>query len=183
MIKTIPLDITFTFLIGTIFALLSRKELESKESYQTVGFRLAGIYGLWFGLTVTYFYFKYPDWMYCYFLDVSVILIVVGWFMFMSALLVSGLSGYLLSASFIKLKLNKFILPIYSLLMFGLVFLFTSERYFVLGNYKQFQSGQIKKIFEVAGMSTAFKIAALFEILPLIAIFIFLYLKNRKEEQ
>ncbi len=152
MIKTIPLDIIFSFLIGTIFALISKNEIEKNESYKTLGFKLAGIYGLWFGLTVTYFYFKYPDWMYCYFLDVSLILIIVGWFMFMSALFLAGLSGYLLSASFIKLKLNKFILTIYSLVMFGLVFLFTSDRYFVLGNYKQFQSGQIKKIFEVPGM-------------------------------
>jgi len=181
VIKTVPLDIPVNFLIGSLIALAASRGLRAGDNILGRQFKLAVGYSLWFGLTVTYFYFAYPDWMYGYALPVRWPLLLIGFPLFIAALAVAGGLGALATSVWIARGVRRPWIPaVYGLLNWAAVMAFMWNQYMSIGTFQEYQLGTAIPLNQHAAIRSAMNIAGPAEIIPAAAIILYLWFSNRK---
>jgi hypothetical protein len=179
--ETVPLDIPVNFLTGSLIMLAAGRGIRAGADLLGRPFRAAVAYSLWFGLTVTYFYFVYPDWMYAYFLELGWVRLIIGWFVFMAALAAAGACGALATGVWLKRGRRAWIPALYGLVNWLVVMGFTYDQYFHVGTLAQYRAGQAQPLGEHEAMRRAMSIAGPLEIAPLLLIILVIWVANRKQ--
>lgn len=142
-------------------------------------------YSLWFGLTVTYFYFNYADWMWAYTLDSKSIPAAIGWPLFMSLLTVAGGLGAFFCQEMIRL--GKFAwawaLTGYALAVEIAIGVLMADQYKHVGTFQEFLQGTAMEAAKHTAFQQAIAIAGPIEGLTLAALVIGLFWRGRKLAQ
>lgn len=171
MIPTVPLDIPNALFFGALIGLFGKRVAKADRPGPLSGPAAWGaLVGLLYGVSVTYFYFVYTDWMLSYFMDARSIPVVPVWAVFVATLTAAGWLGALAVQSlFIAGRdLWAWVFSAYAALAFGMVWLVTLDRYMHVGSYDEYMKGiavrlpdhaAIQRAMAVAGPATAVIVA------------------------
>jgi hypothetical protein len=143
VIETVPIDFPSVFPVGVLIALAAKRQIETEN----VGFfsRYVGagaLFGLVFGLSVGWFCFNYPDWMWVY--GVPVDRWSVWWWYppFLLGLTITGAAGALFAQALLArrrpwLAVGVGLIGLYILVVFWSM---TWEPYQYLSTYEQWHA-------------------------------------------
>jgi hypothetical protein len=99
---TVLIDAQTALFAGTIVPLIMIRLLRLQPERETpVAVGLGAAWGLLWSLSVTYMYFKFPDWMLGYVADSKTVPLVPIWFVFVLACVFSGAAGAAVGAFFV----------------------------------------------------------------------------------
>jgi hypothetical protein len=91
LLATVILDPTTAMVGGAALALFSAQLIKKSPELELKRTALLGAgWGLYYGLTVSYMYFNYTDWMLVYLVDAKTISIPLTWALFMALLVLHG---------------------------------------------------------------------------------------------
>jgi len=148
VIKTVPFDIVFSFIIGSGIALWFKEELraEARVVFHPY-FAVALIFECFFYLPLGFWlYYFYPAWSWMYFFDPAALeplnLAVLGVVM-VSLYLLALVAGFQLAQFLIKRgrERSAAVITICALLILGLFCLFTLKRLLWVGDFQRWNDG------------------------------------------
>jgi hypothetical protein len=91
LLSTVILDPTTALIGGCAVALFSMKLIQKNPQVELKRTALLGaLWGLWWGLTVSYLYFRFTDWMLAYLVDAKTISVPLTYLVFVAVLVLHG---------------------------------------------------------------------------------------------
>ena len=91
LLSTVILDPTTAMVGGGALALFSAKLIWARPELELKRTALLGAgWGLWFGITVGWMFFNYPDWMLTYLVDAKALSIPLAYVLFVTVLMLHG---------------------------------------------------------------------------------------------
>lgn len=117
-------------------------------------------YGLLYGLTVGYFFFAHPDWMFVYLQDAEQVYKPVAYLFFLFLLAAAGASGAVATGWFVLRERGRVAYTIAAGGLFGLLAIWrvTWNQYKTLGTFAEYWTRGGRPIFEVPEFRTALNI-------------------------
>jgi len=138
-------------------------------------------FAVFFWLTVSWFTFKAPDWMLCYFVPATQLPMLAVHILFLLCLLLAALSGHVLTATFIQRGQRT--LAIATLLggatVWAGLWALTLDRYMLVGTYEEFVAGQAVPLTESA-LTGAMNLVGIAQGVVGIGMLAFLYTSGRR---
>lgn len=183
VIETVPLDPPVCLFFGCLIAMASYRQIRRENAQGLSRFVAYGAgFGLWFGLTVTYFYFNYADWMWAYTLDSQSVPTALGWPLFMSILTVAGGLGAFFCQEMIRLGKMGWAwgLAVYALLVEIAIGVIMADQYKHVGTYQEYLAGTAMEAAKHTAFQQAVAIAGPIEGLTFAALVIGLWWKGRQ---
>lgn len=168
---------------GCLIALAAHRQIKQENAQGLSRFVWYGAgFGLWFGLTVTYFYFNYADWMWAYTMDSQDVPVYIGWPLFMSVLTLAGALGAFFCQEMIRLGKYPWAwgLTVYALLVEVTIGVLMSRQYQHVGTFQEYMLGTAIKATEHAAFQQAVTIAGPIEGLSFAALVIGLWWRGRQ---
>jgi hypothetical protein len=132
------------FVSGAVVAFAARRALVAQKpnpfgrsAWVTVG------YALFFWATVSWFSWRHPDWMLCYFIDATTLPMLAVHMLFAICLVLAALSGHTLTAALLQRQQT---LAAIAVLLGGVLTWFglwgiTIDRYMAMGSYADWVQG------------------------------------------
>jgi hypothetical protein len=166
-LATVILDPTTAMIGGGAIALFSTQLIQrspDKELGRTA--MLGALWGLWYGLTVGWMYFNYPDWMLAYLTDSQKLPLAATYVLFLLVLVLHGLLAALGVAALVQRKQLKvawavvLAVIVTNFIIMGVQF----DAYTHVGTFAEYWAHQAKPMPEVPraqmGMTVAGLLAA-----------------------
>jgi hypothetical protein len=168
VIPTLALDLPTAFFLGSLVALVARREVRATPDPFGPAFRLAVAYGAWFALVDTYFLIRFPDWMFVYFHDPRAYPMPLVAVIFVSSVVAAAASGEALTQALITrgrtgLGLALFV---WGLAAYAAIFAATWDEYMHLGTYAEYLAGRARPIAQVPEFARSLNIAAVLLVVP-----------------
>jgi hypothetical protein len=168
VIPTLALDLPTAFFIGSLVALVARREVRARPDPFGPVFWFAVAYGAWFALVDTYFLFRFPDWMFVYFHDPRVYPMPLVAVLFVSSVVLAAASGEALTQALIArgrtgLGLALFV---WGLTAYAAIFAATWDEYMHVATYAEYLAGRARPIAQVPEFARAINVAAILLVVP-----------------
>jgi hypothetical protein len=183
LLATIIID-PFTAMIGgCALALFSTQLIQQKPEAELRRTALLGaIWGGWWGCTVGWMYFNYPDWMLVYLIDAQTISLPLTYALFVASLVVHGFLAALgVGALVLHKRLGMAIAVTVGVVATNLLIMAAQgHAYAHIGTFAEYHAGAAKELAEVPRAQMGMTIAGLLAAPPPIIAVVIRLLQGRK---
>jgi hypothetical protein len=164
VLATVILDPTTAMIGGCAIALFSAQLIQRSPDVQLGRTALLGAgWGLWYGITVGWMYFNYPDWMLAYLIDAEKISLPATYALFVAILVLHGALAALGVGALVLRKQYVFAAAVLACIIvtnfviMGLQF----DAYTHVGTYAEYWTHLAKPMTEVPRAQTGMTVAGL----------------------
>jgi hypothetical protein len=174
MLATVLIDPPSTLFAGGILALLSWKLLKKgTDEVWRVG-QLSAAWGFAYAISVGWWFFFRPDWMFVYTLDTSSLPLVPLYLLFLFVCTALGALGGLAVALLVYLKKGALAVTAFAgaLLTWGLFLFMTLDQYTHVGTRAEYLAGTARALAEDSNWLMASNVAGVIAGIPAIAIIV-----------
>lgn len=162
---TVPLDPPTAYGLAALFVLLGTQLVRAGRG--KTAFRVAMIFVTVFALTVQYFLFRWPGWMYSYLVPEAAY--ATGWVspFFFFAVVGAGAAGASVSLHTIRAgRMNWAVVNVlFGLGTWALVWIVTWEQYFRIGTYETYHAGLAPPLAEVPSFQGAMNVVGAIQVI------------------
>lgn len=185
LIATVLLDPPTALLFGCLVALVSSRLIARNpdgEIPRTGAFGAA--WGAFYALSVGWFFFRYPDWMFAYLRDARDVPLLPAYVVFVLICAAFGAAGALGTAALIRRGMRgaAWAVTFGALLTIGATFYLQLAQYLVVGTFADFWAGRAAPIQSVGPMQVALNVSGAVATAGAAAALVTRFLQSRRGE-